>query len=38
MRLGELMEIRKGKKPDLVASEPAHNFRRLIQIVDQRPG
>jgi type I restriction enzyme S subunit len=38
MRLGELIEIRKGKKPDLVASEPKHSFRRLIQIDDLRPG
>jgi type I restriction enzyme S subunit len=38
MRLGELIEIRKGKKPDLVASESKHSFRRLIQIDDLRPG
>ncbi len=38
MRLGDLIEVRKGKKPELVVSEPAPGFRRLIQIDDLRPG
>jgi type I restriction enzyme S subunit len=38
MRLGDLVEIRKGKKPASITAEPSVGCRRLIQIDDLRPG
>ena len=38
MRLGDLVDIRKGKKPQSISFEPAPGLRRLIQIDDLRPG
>jgi type I restriction enzyme S subunit len=38
MRIGELIEVRKGKKPELVVTESRVGYRRLIQIDDLRHG
>jgi type I restriction enzyme S subunit len=38
MRLGDLIEVRKGKKPASVSQKPIRGYRRLIQIDDLRPG
>ena len=38
MKLGELISVRKGKKPQLIVGEAAPGYRRLIQIDDLRPG
>jgi type I restriction enzyme S subunit len=38
MRLGDLIEVHKGKKPRSIVAEPTPGFRRLIQIDDLRPG
>lgn len=38
MRLGELVTIGKGRKPQQVSSEAHAGYRRLIQIEDLRPG
>jgi type I restriction enzyme, S subunit len=35
-RLGDLVSIRKGKKPDLISSTPRPDYRRLLQIEDLR--
>ncbi len=37
MRLAEVIEIRKGKKPAAIVSEPFPDARRLLQIEDLRP-
>ena len=37
MRLGDIIEVRKGKKPTTVVSELKPGYRRLIQIDDLRP-
>jgi hypothetical protein len=38
MRLGNIIEVRKGKKPLFTVAEHTPGFRRLIQIEDLRPG
>lgn len=37
VKLGEVIEIKKGKKPKEIVAEPLPNYRRLIQIDDLRP-
>jgi type I restriction enzyme S subunit len=37
VKLGNIVDIRKGKKPMTIVAEPREGYRRLIQIDDLRP-